>query len=216
MREAGLLATGIWDHLSRMGGHLYALALALGGPGLFFIALADSSFLSIPEANDILIVVLSIGQSWEAMSYYVLMTIAGSAAGCSLLYSVGRRGGSFLRKRLNREKMEWVRRLYQRWGVWTIVIPCLLPPPTPFKIFVLSAGVFQLSFVRFLLAILVGRSVRYFTWGILALLYGQAAQRYLEKNLHTIGTVLLVLFLAIIALYLSLRMRKKSVPQELG
>ena len=81
--------------LQTAGLYLYNLALGLGGFGLFALALADSSFLSIPEGNDVLIVVLSTGAGWSAMLYYVAMTVAGSVAGCTLLYWVGRRGGGF-------------------------------------------------------------------------------------------------------------------------
>src|SRR2546426_7871588 len=72
---------------------IYVLAATMGGPGLFVIAVGDSSFVSIPEGNDILIIALSIGQSWARMSYLVLMTIAGSVVGCTLLYAVGSKGG---------------------------------------------------------------------------------------------------------------------------
>lgn len=145
-------AEGFWGSVRVLISQLYVFIVSLGGPGLFFIALADSSFLSLPEGNDILIVVLSTGQSWQSMTYYVVMTTLGSIAGCALLYSVGRRSGTFLRKRLKEEKMKEVEALYRRWGVWAVVIPSVLPPPTPFKIFVLSAGLFRLSFVKFLIS----------------------------------------------------------------
>jgi membrane protein YqaA with SNARE-associated domain len=80
--------------------------MSLGGPGLFLIALADSSFLSLPEGNDILIIVLSTGQTWDVMAYYVLMTAMGSVVGCFILFSLGRRGGNFLDRRLNKQRME--------------------------------------------------------------------------------------------------------------
>ena len=200
----------VWDHLRAFAGHLSSFVLDLGGPGLFLIALADSSFLSVPEANDLLIVVLSKGQSWGTMSYYVLMTILGSVTGCTLLYSVGRRGGSFVRKRLSPQRIKRTETLYHRWGLWTVLVPSILPPPTPFKIFVLSAGLFRVSLRRFLLAVLVGRSIRYFLWGILAVVYGEAAQRSVEDNLPTVGTILLILLVTVIVVYVSLKARKRS------
>lgn len=189
---------------------LYEFVLSLGGVGLFFLALADSSFLSIPEGNDILIVVLSTGRSWEMMCYYVLATASGSVVGCTLLFMVGRRGGRFVQRRLSGARMAQFERLYHRWGLWAILIPSLLPPPTPFKIFVLAAGVFGVTLRKFLIAVGIGRSLRYFTWGILAVLYGEAARHYLEENIQTIGLVLFITFMAILVTFLVFRLRRKG------
>lgn len=207
------LATGIWDYLKTVGQYVYSTALALGGPGLFLVALADSSFLSVPEGNDILIVILSTGQSWETMSYYVLMTIMGSVTGCSLLYLVGRRGENYVQKRLEGRNLNQVLQLYRKWGIWAVVIPSILPPPTPFKVFVLAAGVFGISYRRFFLAVLVGRSVRYFMWGILAVLYGEVARQFLEENIQLVGMVLFFLFV-IAGIAFWYRMRRKTPQGE--
>ena len=72
------IAQGLWDSVRLILNSLYEVAVSLGGPGLFFVALADSSFLSLPESNDLLIVVLSTGQDWSRMTYLVVMTILGS------------------------------------------------------------------------------------------------------------------------------------------
>lgn len=208
-------AGGFWESVRTILAQLHGIALSIGGPGLFFIALADSSFLSLPESNDILIVVLSTGQSWQRMAYYVVMTILGSICGCLLLYSVGRRGGNFLRKRLKQKKIEEVEELYRRWGIWTVAVPSILPPPTPFKIFVLSAGLFKIPVPKFVLAVAIGRSVRYFMWGILAVLYGELARDFLEQNLPTVGTVLFLLLLAGFSTYAIRRVRaKRRSPQQ--
>ncbi|MDA2925868.1 VTT domain-containing protein [Acidobacteria bacterium AH-259-G07] len=211
-------AEGFWNSVRIFIGQLYDSAVSLGGPGLFFIALADSSFLSLPEVNDILIVVRSTGQGWEAMTYYVVMTTLGSVSGCALLYSVGRQGGAFLHRLLKKKKIKEVEILYRQRGIWTVLIPSILPPPTPFKIFVLSAGLFKIPFAKFLVAVALGRSIRYFVWGILAVLYGELARNFLEKNLPAVGTVLFLLFVAAIASYVLMRSRarKKSPRQEIA
>ena len=195
---------------------VYHFILSLGGPGLFFLALADSSFLSIPEGNDVLIVVLSTGQTWSRMTYYALMTTAGSAAGCSLLYLVGRRGGRFVERRMeSSRRVREVQRLYQRWGSLAIVIPSVLPPPTPFKIFVLSAGLFGVTFPRFVTAVLVGRSIRYFFWGVLAVLYGELAKEFLERHFHVVGLVVLGLIVILCLWFLLFRARgRRKAPQS--
>ena len=206
---------GFWASIKVLISHAYEFIAGLGGPGLFVIALADSSFLSLPEGNDVLIVVLSTGQTWGLMTYYVLMTTFGSVCGCSVLYSVGRRGGKFLEQRLKGDKAEEMRNLYRRWGVLSVMIPSILPPPTPFKIFVLSAGLFRIPFPRFLLSVVIGRSIRYFMWGILAILYGEEVKRFIERNLPVVGTVLFLLLATIIASYAVKWFRgKKKSPQH--
>lgn len=208
--------TGITGWIYTAARALYEFAQGLGGPGLLLIALADSSFLSVPEGNDILIVVLSIGRSWEVMLYFVAMTVAGSVIGCSLLYWVGSRGGGIVANRLSPKRLDRIRRQYHRWGVWAVIIPSILPPPTPFKIFVLTAGVFNLPFGRFVLAVSLGRSIRYLMWGILAVVYGPLAQEFLEKNLHTVGVGLALVLLAGVAGYLSLKLRNRLRSRSLA
>jgi len=204
---------GLIDYFSLILEQLYEAALALGGPGLLVIALLDSSFLSLPEGNDLLIVILSTGQPWGRMSYLVLMTIAGSVIGCSLLYWAGRRGGDFVNRPPRREKLQQVEATYQKWGLWTVLVPSILPPPTPFKVFVLSAGVFKVPFLQFLIAVTIGRSIRYFLWGILAVLYGEWAKQVLQGSLHTGGAILLVLMVLMVATYLVWKVMKRRGRQ---
>ncbi len=106
-------------------------ATELGGVGLFIIALLDSSFLSFPQVNDLLILVLST-RFPERMLYYAGMTVLGSLIGCFLLYGVARRGGEvFLRKRLKGPYVDRAIALYQRHGLLAVVVPALQPPPVP-------------------------------------------------------------------------------------
>ena len=123
---------------------------------------------------------------------------------------------NLLAQALERRKDEEMEVLYRQWGVWAVVIPSVLPPPTPFKIFVLSAGLFRLSFLKFLLSVAVGRSIRYFMWGILAVLYGELARDFLEQNLPVVGTVLFALFVTAMVSYaiMWLRARRRYPRQE--
>jgi membrane protein YqaA with SNARE-associated domain len=186
------LAMSSW--LMKIGEFLRSMASSLDGPGLLLIALLDSSFLSIPEGNDLLIVILSAGKPWERMAYYVGMTTAGSIAGCLLLYAVGRKGGSpLLHRKFSEKNLLRAERLFEKYGVLTVVVPSILPPPCPFKVFVLSAGVFRLRLGEFVAAIAIGRSIRYSMWGVLALFYGNAVKIFMQQNLHKIGIVLFIL-----------------------
>lgn len=180
---------------------LRGMAFALDGPGMLLVALCDSSFLSVPEVNDFLIVLLSAGKPAARVAYYVLMTTLGSVAGCLLLYSVGRKGGSALMgKKFSARTLERVAGLYRRYGVLTVVVPSILPPPCPFKVFVFSAGAFRLSAPAFAAAVALGRTVRYSMWGALSFFYGEAVRAFMKDNLREIGLVLFAIFIAIFAL----------------
>jgi len=184
---------------------IFKIATTLGGPGLLLIAVADSSFISIPEGNDFLIVALSIGKSWGTMYYLASMTIIGSVIGCILLFLLGRKGGeAVLLRRFSRDKVAMAERYVQKYGLFSVMIPSILPPPMPFKVFVLTAGVFHLSIGRFLIAVIIGRSVRYYTWGVLSVLYGEQVKQFMTGSSSTVGLALLaatiLLFLAVYSL----------------
>jgi membrane protein YqaA with SNARE-associated domain len=169
---------------------IQAWASQLGGVGLFVIAALDSSFLSFPQVNDLLIMYLSTMYP-ERMPYYAAMTTAGSLLGCFMLYTVARKGGEvFLRKRFSGERVDRGMALYQRWGLLAVVVPSLLPPPTPFKLFVLMAGAAAVAPWRFALAIAIGRGIRYFGQGYLAVRYGEGAAQLVRENGTIVGLVL--------------------------
>ena len=171
---------------------IQGFAESLGGSGLFIIAFLDSSFLSFPEASDALIVLLTV-QHPERMVFYALTTTIGSVAGCYALYTVGRRGGeAFLRKRFHERHIDRAMETFRRHGMLSVLVPSLLPPPMPFKIFVLAAGVSGMRHVDFLVAVAIGRSIRFFGVGLLALWKGRAAIEWLHENAGTVGIVLAV------------------------
>lgn len=195
------LQVGLW--IAKAGAFLQAAAGKLGGPGIMLIALCDSSFLSFPEGNDLLIVILSIGSTWKGMAYYVAMTVLGSLLGCSILYIAGRNGGNpLLRKKFSQKSIENAESKFKKYGVLSIIVPSILPPPFPFKLFVLIAGVFRFSAGKFLAAVAVGRIIRYTIWGVLGVLYGNSVSNYLQKNLEGVGVFFLTVFLATMGIVL--------------
>ena len=178
--------------MHRLVAWIQGFAISLGGPGLFVIAFLDSSFLSFPEVCDLLIVLLTI-QHKARMPFYALMCTLGSVAGCVALYSVGRRGGeAFLKKRFKEGHVERATALFRRHGLLAVVVPSLLPPPMPFKIFVLAAGVARVRLIDFVIAVLIGRGIRYFGEGVLALWYGEAAIAFLRDNARMAGLALAI------------------------
>lgn len=183
-------------------------ARELGGVGLFVIALLDSSFLSFPQVNDILIILLS--TTYPArMPYYAGMTTLGSLVGCFMLYAVARRGGdAFLRRRMQGPSVDRGLKLYQKYGLMAVIVPALLPPPVPFKLFVLLAGAAAVSPLRFGIAIVVGRGIRYFGQGYLAVLYGERAAVFMKQYGAQLGIGLALL--AVVAAIIVIKIRRKS------
>jgi membrane protein YqaA with SNARE-associated domain len=172
------------------------LSSGTAGLGLFVVAFFDSSLLSLPEINDALLFYFG-ARFPENAFYYALMTTLGSISGASLLYGLARwKGLSFLETRFSKGRLQKVFGLVRRYGAFAVLLPSILPPPLPFKIFVLSSGALGLSIPRFLAAIAVGRSVRYFGEAWLAARYGEEALSYLHAN-----AAYVLIFILVVALF---------------
>jgi membrane protein YqaA with SNARE-associated domain len=191
-----------WLHAlaRRLGYFMVHVPLYVAGPVMILIGAIDSSFLSLPEVNDYLVVARCYTHP-RTVFFFPAFAAAGSVLGCLLLYTILRRGGqAVLHRRFRAEHVERVERAYARFGILALAVPALLPPPMPFKIFVATAGALQFPRRRFLLTILVARSVRYYTEGLLAVFYGQRVLAFMKDNgLIVISAVagLLVIALAI-------------------
>ena len=175
---------------------IYAFALAIGGPGLLVVAFLDSSFISLPQINDVL-VVLMVTRQKALMPYYALMATLGSVMGCYTIYYLAGKGGeAFLRTRVRASRVDRVLALYRRHGVLALIVPGLLPPPAPFKLFVLMAGVAGVRPVKFVLATALSRGVRYLALGALAVLYGDLALDLMRTRGRDIALVLAFVIVA--------------------
>jgi membrane protein YqaA with SNARE-associated domain len=184
--------------------------LPYGGFGLMVLAMCDSSFVSLPEVNDVLLMTFAINDPGGTVKYALLTTL-GSVIGCALLYAVGRKGGeTFLRKTFADERIGRVQKWYQRHGVLAVIVPSLLPPPTPFKVFVLSAGTFGISWPKFLTAVVIGRGIRYSSEGILAVMYGPAAIQFVQRNYGKIGLALAILI--VVSGFIVFAFARRRVP----
>jgi membrane protein YqaA with SNARE-associated domain len=175
---------------------IYMLALGLGGPGLLCAAFLDSSFLSLPQINDLLVVLMVTEyKSW--MLYYAAMATLGSVLGCYVIYYLAERGGeAFLRKRMKHGHLERTLEAYKRHGLLALMVPALLPPPAPFKLFVLAAGVAKVRPLQFVLAIAIARGARYLALGVLAIYFGDAALELMRTHGRTVALGLVGLIVA--------------------
>ncbi len=172
------------------------VALSLGGPGLFLIAFLDSSFLSFPEVIDLL-VILMITRRKALILYYATLATLGSIAGCLALYLLARKGGeTFLRKRFHERHVDRAMAAFRKHGLLAVIVPSLLPPPAPFKLFVLAAGVADIAPVHFVVAVAIGRGLRYFGEGLLAIWYGERAIAFVHDNARPVSLALAIAVLA--------------------
>lgn len=169
---------------------LQAIVAAAGGVGLFIIGFLDSSVLTFPIINDLLVIELSM-QAPRRMPYYALMATLGSVLGCSFLYLLARTGGEALFRKQAGARAEKIQRWVHRNGFTSILLTALLPPPTPFKIFVLAAAAFKVPLRAFVVALLIARSLRYFLIGFLAVRYGAAVETYIVG--HKLGVAAITL-----------------------
>jgi membrane protein YqaA with SNARE-associated domain len=172
------------------------IAMSLGGPGLFLIAFLDSSFLSLPEINDILVMWM-VTRHKERLLFYVSMATLGSIAGCFVLYWLAWKGGdAVMKKWFKPETVARSTAQIRRYGVLALLVPSMLPPPSPFKVFVLLAGVVRIRPLSFAIAIGIGRGLRYSIEGLLAVWYGDAALRYVDEHGREVALAASLLVLA--------------------
>lgn len=173
--------------MTRIVGWLQGFAVLIGGPGLFVVAFLDASVLSLPQVNDLLVIVMvTRHKSW--LLYYPAMSAAGSIAGSLFVYYLGRKGGeALLRKRFGREQIESAFDKFRRYGMAAVIVPSMMPPPTPFKLFCLAAGASGMSTLTFAMAVGIGRGARYGAAGVLAYYFGEAAFAYLKQHGNTVA-----------------------------
>ncbi len=187
------------------------LSSGTAGLGLFVIAFFDSSLLSLPEINDALLLYFGARFPERAPSY-ALMTMLGSVTGASLLYGLARwQGFTFLERRFPTGRIHSVFDLVRRYGAFAVLLPSILPPPFPFKIFVLSSGALGLSIPRFVAAIALGRTIRYFGEAWLAVRYGDEALGYLHANAANV--LVAVLAVAVAAVLVAIVRRRRRLEQ---
>src|SRR5438067_8241035 len=154
---------------------IVAFAGSLGAPGLFLISFLDSSVLTFPVINDLLLIELSM-QHPARMPLYAFMASLGSVLGCTLLYFIARKGGEAYFRRKAGARAEAIRHWVERNGFGGMLLAAMLPPPTPFKFFVFAAGVFEVPLGSYVSAISLSRLIRYFGVGYLAVKYGSDAR----------------------------------------
>jgi membrane protein YqaA with SNARE-associated domain len=172
-----------------------AFAGALGAPGLFLISFLDSSVLTFPVINDLLLIQLSINKPLH-MPIYATMAMTGSVLGCVLLYFIAKKGGEVFFQRKAGHRGQAIQHWVEKNGFGGMLVAALLPPPTPFKVFVFAAGVFKVPLSSFIAAIALARAIRYFGEGYLAVRYGNYALPFVAEHKVEVAAAIAV-FVAI-------------------
>jgi len=190
---------------------------ALGAAGLFGISLIDSVGVPLPGGPDAVMIWLS-ANSPALMPLYALAATAGSAIGCTGLYVLARSAGVAALKRVAPQKRARIENLLGRYDLIAIMIPAVLPPPFPFKPFVLCAGVFKLKTWRFITAIFIGRAIRFLVEGWLAIRFGEDAGRIIKQHgwKLLVATAAIVVIAVLVKRRLSRRGSDVDQPAEAG
>jgi membrane protein YqaA with SNARE-associated domain len=192
-------------------GQISQYLISFGPFGLFAIAFLDSVMVPMPGGVDAVLLLLAAARpSW--MLIYVAAATIGSTIGCVALYRLSQRAGKKALSRFSEAKQKRVKDLIDRYDVMSVLVASLLPPPFPFKLFVVSAGVFRLNLMRFTLAVAAGRTFRYLLLGYLAARYGDEAKELLTRYYPAIGISLAVLIVLFFVAKALIRQSDKNQP----
>ncbi|MFN2532484.1 MAG: YqaA family protein [Pyrinomonadaceae bacterium] len=186
--------------------------VTFGAFGLFTVALLDSTFVPLPSSADALMLLLSTAHP-QWMLLYAFMATAGSALGCGILYHISRRAGARALNRFSHAKQKRVKELIDHYDMFAVLVATLLPPPFPFKLFVMTSGVFRFSLLRFIVAVTAGRAFRFLLEGYFAVRYGAEAKQILAHYYPWIGLGLVVLILLFVLVRAVLK-RRPAAPAE--
>ncbi len=187
--------------------------VALGPFGLFAVALLDSAFVPLPSSADALMLLLTIAHP-RMMIVYALLATAGSAIGCVILYYISRRAGARALRKFSPAKQRRVRDLIDRYDVLSVLVASLMPPPFPFKLFVITAGVFRFNVIRFAIAIIAGRIFRFLLEGYFAIRYGAQARQVLARYYPWIGLGLAIAIVVFFLIHNLLKRKSETRVEE--
>src|SRR6476659_6357665 len=202
----------IQNILGRYTAFVWAVLKPLGAWGVFAIAALDGAAVGLPMD---VVVGGYVAQNHQRLLLYVLMAAAGSALGSLVIYGIGYAGGEeLLRKRVSAERFEKLHAAFEKHPFWSLMFPAMLPPPTPFKMFALAAAVAEMSIWHFVLAIFLGRMVRFLVLALLVLRFGPGVIRSLgDFFTHHFYWVLIVAAAGLLAWWLILLRKKRAAPQ---
>jgi membrane protein YqaA with SNARE-associated domain len=202
-----------FNHLAkRLQAFIIGVPLFVAAPTMILIGALDSSLLSLPEINDYLVVMRCYNDP-KSVFLFPLFAALGSVIGCVALYEIMRRGGqAVLHRKFSQNNIDRVERAYARFGFLAVAVPALLPPPMPFKVFVASAGALEYPRWRFVITVMIARSLRYFVEGVLAIYYGEQVIWFLKE----FGLAIMIGAAGVCVVALSIYLFGKGDDEETG
>jgi len=198
--------------LTRYAAWIAKVLAPLGPWGVFAVAAVDGSLFGMPVD---VVVAGYIYHDRPRFLLYVLLASAGSATGSLVLYGIGYLGGEkLLRKRMPPERFAKIHASFERHEFWALMFPAMLPPPTPFKMFVLTASAFEMRLAHFVAAVFAGRFVRFLVLALLTIRFGPQFVQFVMDSLHQhSGWMWLAIVLALLALIIWWRKKGKRQPE---
>jgi membrane protein YqaA with SNARE-associated domain len=203
-----MFLTGLMDWFK----NLKASLIGFGALGIFLIALMDAAFIPMPGGPDVVVITLSIATP-ALMPLYVLAAMAGSTIGSLILYFIALKGGQAALRKFSAEKRAKVQKALDEYDIWALLVAAVMPPPFPFKLFVLSAGAFRMKLWRFVLAMILGRGFRFILEGVLAVRYGEQATEILKQHSVKIGLGIAAAIL--LAFLVKMLLNRRQTPSDL-
>jgi len=191
---------------------LHAVLIGFGALGVLAIALMDAAFIPLPGGPDV--VVMALAHHNHAMTpVYIIAAVVGSTIGSLFLYYIAHKGGQAALRTFSSDKRARVENLINRYDIWALLLAAVLPPPFPFKLFVLSAGAFRMQLWRFITAMVIGRGVRFILEGWMAVRYGEQAADIFKQHYPKIG---LGIAMAIVVVFLfNSLLKRRQLSEEL-
>ena len=189
----------------------------LGAWGVFIVSILDAAAFGVPM--DPLVAGYVYSNPHKAWLYCVVAAV-GSALGSIVPYALGRAGGElFLLKRIDEARLKRIRDRFEKQEFLALMVPAMLPPPTPFKLLVFSAGVFEMKFVAFMLAIISGRLIRFGILSVLTIVFGkeivEETKKLVQSHPWLLVLILLILVAVIYLLFRLLRQPAKEIAEEI-
>jgi membrane protein YqaA with SNARE-associated domain len=199
----GIFLTGIGSLLKS----IYVTLIGFGSAGILAIAFLDAAFIPMPGGPDLVVMALT-HNNHSMMPIYVIAAVIGSTLGCLVPYWIGRKAGEAALRIFSEEKRVRVSGLINRYGLWSMLAGALLPPPFPFKMLLITAGVFRVKIWQFLGALAIGRTIRFTLEGLMAVRYGDQAATLFKEYYPAIGLGLVIVILAVF-IFNTLRNRRQ-------
>lgn len=201
--------------LSRYTAYLWAILKPLGIWGVFVGAVLDGAAIGLPVD---LVVGAYVAGNHRRWLIYILMAAAGSAIGSLVIYAIGYTGGEeLLRKRVSPARFEKLHNAFEKHPFWSLMFPAMLPPPTPFKAFVLAAAVAEMSISHFVLAIFLGRLVRFVILALFVIKFGPGALNAIRIFFsHHFHWLLLIAAAVLIVVFFVKKRRRAHISQNMS